>query len=299
MSGGVSRRECLAALLLPPHLTPAFARAKRNDQPRIVVLDWGLTSTVLALGIRPVGIAEIELYRRWADDHPVPPGVQEVGLRTEPNLEVLAALKPDLIITTPFSESVRAYLERIAPTRCFATYTPEGQPLSRSMEVMREIAREVGAETQAEVVIARIEASLIAAERSLKGRQIDPLLLAGFMDGRHVRIYGPDSLFGNVMARLGIPNAWKRPTNFWGFSLIGIHELAAYPDARLLAVAPVPPDAPMNNPHSGLWQTLPFVRAGRVGTLPPCWAFGDVSAAERFAKILTHALLSEGGHHAG
>lgn len=299
MSGGISRRECLAALMFSSPLTPAFAQAKRKDQPRIVVLDWGLTSTVLALGIRPVGIAEIELYRRWAADYPVPPGIQEVGLRTEPNLEVVAALKPDLIITTPFSESVRTYLERMAPTRSFATYTPAGQPLSRSMEVMREIAKEVSAETQAEAVLARTEASLAAAERSLKGRQIDPLLLAGFMDGRHVRIYGPDSLFGNVMNRLGIPNAWNRPTNFWGFSLIGIHELAAYPEARLLAVAPVPPDAPLNKQRSGLWRTLPFVRAGRVETLPPCWAFGDVSAAERFAKILTHALVSKGGHDAG
>jgi ferric hydroxamate transport system substrate-binding protein len=299
MSGGVSRRECLAGLLLSSRLTPASAQAKRSDQPRLVVLDWGLTSTVLALGIEPVGIAEIELYRRWADDYPVPPGIQEVGLRTEPNLEVVAALKPDLIITTPFSESVRAYLERIAPTRSFATYTPAGQPLSRSMEVMREIAREVGAVNQAEAVLARIEASLAAARRSLEGRQIEPLLLAGFMDARHVRIYGPDSLFGTVMSRLGIPNAWDRLTNFWGFSLIGIHELAGYPEARLLAIAPVPADAPMNKPHSGLWRTLPFVRAGRVGTLPPCWAFGDVSAAERFAKILTHALLSEGGQHAG
>jgi iron complex transport system substrate-binding protein len=299
MRDSLSRRECLAALLLSSHLNPALAQAGRDRQPRVVVLDWGLTSTVLSLGVRPVGIAEIDLYRRWADDYPVPHDTQDVGLRTEPNLEVVAALEPDLIITTPFSESVRPFLERIAPTRSFATYTPEGRPLNRSAEVLREIAREMGVDAQAETVLARIEASFAAAKRNLGGQRIEPLLLAGFMDGRHVRIYGTDSLFGNVLNRLGVANAWDRPTNFWGFALVGIHELAAYPEARLLAIDPVPADSPMNKAGSGLWQVLPFVRAGRVGSLPACWAFGDVSAAERFAGILIQALLSQGSSHAG
>ncbi|WP_081928743.1 ABC transporter substrate-binding protein [Microvirga sp. BSC39] len=201
-------------------------------------LYWGLTSTVLSLGIRPVENAKIDLYRCWADDCLVPQGIQDVGVRTEPNLEVVAALKPDLIITTPFSESVCPFLERIPPTYSFATYTPEGHPLNRSAEVLREIARETGGDAQAEAVLARVEASFAATKRSLEGQRIEPLLLAGFVDGHHVRIYGTASLFGNVLNRLGIPNAWDRPTNFWDFFLIGIHELAAYPDARFLAVAP-------------------------------------------------------------
>jgi ferric hydroxamate transport system substrate-binding protein len=299
MKGSFSRRECLAALLLSSRFDPALAQVGQKDQTRVVVLDWGLTSTVLSLGIKPIGIAEIDLYRRWANDYPVPSDIQDVGLRTEPNLEVVAALKPDLILTTPFSESARPFLERIAPTRSFATYTPAGHPLNRSVEVLREIAREMGVDDQADAVLARIEVSFAAAKRSLEGRRTEPLLLAGFMDSRHVRIYGADSLFGNVLNRLGVPNAWDRPTNFWGFALMGIHELAAYPEARLLAIDPVPADAPMNKAGSGLWQALPFVRAGRIGTLPACWAFGDVSAAERFAKILTQTLLSRGNDHAG
>jgi iron complex transport system substrate-binding protein len=288
MSQGLSRRECLAALLLP--LAPAVAQ-ERIAQPRVAVLDWGLTSTVLSLGITPAGIAEIDLYRRWADDFPIPSHVQDVGLRTEPNLEVLAALKPDLILTTPFSESVRPLLERIAPTRSYATYTPDGQPLNRSMQVLRDIARELRAEAQAEDVITKAETTFAAARRNLAGHSIPPLLLAGFVDGRHVRIYGANSLFGDVLDRLGLRNAWNRPTNFWGYTLVGIHELAAYPDAQLLAVAPIPADAPLNTAGKGLWQNLPFVRAGRVGSLPTAWAFGDVSSAERFAHSLTRTLL--------
>ncbi|MCG7393633.1 ABC transporter substrate-binding protein [Microvirga sp. ACRRW] len=297
MRKGLNRRECLAAFLLP--MTPVVAQENGNTHPRVAILDWGLTTSVLSLGVTPAGIAEIDLYRRWADDFPIPPGVQDVGLRTEPNLEALAALKPDLILTTPFSESVRPFLERIAPTRSYATYTPDGKPLARSVEVLRAIARDLRAETQAEAVIARAEATFAAARESLAGRNLPPLLLAGFMDGRHTRVYGTDSLFGNVLDRLGLRNAWNRPTNFWGFTLIGIHELSPYANARLLAVAPVPPDAPLNATHEGLWRSLPFVRAGRVSTLPTTWAFGDVSTAERFARNLKRTLLAGESARAG
>jgi ABC-type Fe3+-hydroxamate transport system substrate-binding protein len=296
MRTGLNRRECLAGLLLP--MAPAFAQEESKTHPRVVVLDWGLASTVLALGIAPAGIAEIDLYRRWADDFPIPSATQDVGLRTEPNLEVLASIKPDLIITTPFSESVRSFLERIAPTRSYATYTPDGQPLRRSMQVMRDIARDLHAEEQAEAVLANAEVTFAAARRGLDGLAFPPLLLAGFMDGRHVRIYGENSLFGDVLRRLGLRNAWSRPTNFWGFSLVGIHELAAYGDAQLLAVAPIPVDGPLNASGNGLWQSLPFVRAGRVGRLPTAWAFGDVSTAERFARNLTQTLLGRESAHA-
>ncbi len=297
MRKGLNRRECLAGFLLP--MAPAVAQDAQKAHPRVAILDWGLTTSVLSLGIAPAGMAEIDLYRRWADDFPIPSGVQDVGLRTEPNLEILAALKPDLILTTPFSESVRPLLERIAPTHSYATYTPDGKPLNRSMQVLREIARELRAEARAEAVIAEAEATFAAARESLNGRAIPPLLLAGFMDGRHTRIYGADSLFGNVLDRLGLRNAWDRPVNFWGFTLVGIHELAPYSDAELLAIAPIPPDAPLNTSSEGLWRSLPFVRAGRVRTLQTAWAFGDVSTAQRFARDLTRTLLARESGHAG
>ncbi len=297
MTKGVSRRECLTALLLASTAASAWAQVGQAASPRVAVLDWGLTTSVLSLGIAPAGIAEIELYRRWSDDFPIPANVQDLGLRTEPNLEVLAALKPDVIFTTPFSESVRPMLERIAPTRSYATYTPGGKPLLRSMEVLREMAAVLNAEAQAAAVIAHAEETFAAMRRALEGRSVPPLLLAGFMDSRHTRIYGPDSLFGNVLDRLGLRNAWSHPTNFWGFSLVGTHELAPYPDAQLFAIEPIPADAPLSRSGSGLWQSLPFVRAGRVGTLPTCWAFGDVSTAARFARSLTKTILErEDGH---
>ena len=37
------------------------------DQPptRVIALNWGVTETMLALGVNPIGIADIEGYKTW------------------------------------------------------------------------------------------------------------------------------------------------------------------------------------------------------------------------------------------
>jgi ferric hydroxamate transport system substrate-binding protein len=88
---------------------PVTIENARNDvtlegpAQRVVALEWTYVEDLLALGIQPVGVADIEGYNSWVK---VPvaldPSVEDVGLRGEPNLEKIAALKPDLIIDVAF-----------------------------------------------------------------------------------------------------------------------------------------------------------------------------------------------------
>lgn len=85
---------------------------------RIVTLYQGATDTAVALGITPVGVVdswlEKPMYRYLRD---ALDGVEHVGLETQPNLEKVAWLDPDLIVATHFRhERVRPLLEKIAPT---------------------------------------------------------------------------------------------------------------------------------------------------------------------------------------
>ena len=43
------------------------------NQPRIVSLDYGLTSTLLSLGLKPVGIAGVADWGKWVVEPPLPP----------------------------------------------------------------------------------------------------------------------------------------------------------------------------------------------------------------------------------
>ena len=85
---------------------------------RIVTLYQGATDVAVALGVKPVGVVEswVEqpVYNYMKDDLE---GVAIVGEETQPNLEEIAKLKPDLIIASKLRhEKIYDQLSQIAPT---------------------------------------------------------------------------------------------------------------------------------------------------------------------------------------
>jgi iron complex transport system substrate-binding protein len=91
---------------------------------RIVVLEWVYAENLLALGVMPVGMADIDGYNNWVKIEPqLDETVVDVGTRQEPNLEVIAELQPDLIIAPSFRVSANyEALSAIAPTITFNSY---------------------------------------------------------------------------------------------------------------------------------------------------------------------------------
>ncbi|AKG37056.1 iron ABC transporter substrate-binding protein [Paenibacillus durus ATCC 35681] len=97
----------------------AMGETKIEGTPqRIVTLYQGATDAAVALGIIPVGVVEswtqqpmYEYLRDELKDAAI------VGLETQPNLEEIAKLKPDLIIASKLrNEKVYQQLSEIAPT---------------------------------------------------------------------------------------------------------------------------------------------------------------------------------------
>jgi iron complex transport system substrate-binding protein len=85
---------------------------------RIVVLTNEGTEAVLALGIKPVGAVKSWNGNPWYEHIKKDmEGVQVVGDESQPNLEAIAALKPDLILGNKMrQEKVYTQLSAIAPT---------------------------------------------------------------------------------------------------------------------------------------------------------------------------------------
>ncbi|TXI31228.1 MAG: iron siderophore ABC transporter substrate-binding protein, partial [Aquipseudomonas alcaligenes] len=260
---------CVLALLAG--LAQADAR-----QPRIAVIDWGLTETLLGLGVTPIAVAQTEGYRRWVQAPELPASVIDLGLRVEPNLELLSQLKPDMILITPQFAASRPQLERIAPVHMLAIYTPEAEAYAGAQRVTRELAELLGREAQGEAMIARIDATMARVKQRLATRELPPFYVLTFLDERHVRLFGKQSIYQGVLDRVGLRNAWNGPTNYWGFSQQGIERLAEEPGAALLYLEPMPPGTADGLAASALWQQLPAVREQRLYGLPPVWSFNGL-----------------------
>ncbi|MGV6875261.1 iron-siderophore ABC transporter substrate-binding protein [Pseudochelatococcus sp. B33] len=259
-----------------------------------MALDWGLAETLIAIGLPPVGVPETRSYGDWVVSPPLPPETADVGLRVEPNLEILQQLAPDLILTIPDHEAITPLLRRIAPSLSLPIYGSEAAPYANAQAVTRRLGMLTGLRAEADRLIMRTEATMEACRVRLADMEEKrPLFVASFLDGRHVRIYTQNGLFGAVLQKIGIANAWQGSTNAWGFATASLETLALGPEAQLVLLDPLPRETARTFRDSPLWRNLPMVRAGRVARLPPVLMFGALPAAMRFATLLTATLTGK------
>lgn len=295
-----ARRRALASLgaaALASSGLPCFAHtalaAAPNARParRVVVMDWPLTEVVLSLGVVPVGVSRPPWYMKLDGDPPLPPSVVDTGLLFQPNFEVLQALEPDLIVITPWHAPLRPLLERIAPTLTVRLFGPGVDVYSAVRAATLELGRTLGRTAQADALLARADAQLAAVSPQLAGFRATgrPVYLLHPIDDRHISVYGPRSLFGGVLSRLGLANAWQGITDPQGATEAELASLAQHADAQVVTIG-VPPGVAEQLARSPLWNALPFVRQHRVqqiGAIPP---LGGIVASMRVASGLAHAL---------
>ncbi|MEG1308069.1 MAG: Fe(3+)-hydroxamate ABC transporter substrate-binding protein FhuD [Citrobacter sp.] len=286
----ITRRRLLTAMALSPLLWQMnSAQAAAVDPKRIVALEWLPVELLLALGITPYGVADVPNYRLWVNQPPLPDSVIDVGLRTEPNLELLTEMKPSFMVWSAGYGPAPEKLARIAPGRGFS-FSDGKKPLAVARQSLQEMAQLLNLQTAAERHLAQYDTVIASLKPRFIHRGARPVLLTSLLDSRHMLVFGPNSLFQDVLDEYGIPNAWQGETNFWGSTAVGIDRLAAYKDVDVLCFDhgnDKEMDALMSTP---LWQAMPFVRAGRFQRVPAVWFYGATLSAMHFARILDTAL---------
>lgn len=291
--GGMPRRAVLAGLGAVMFAGPSAASASTTAPKRLVVLDWGLAETLIALRCPLAGVAEIPNYDHTVVAPSVPAGAVDVGLRLAPNLELLHRLAPDLILINSSQGYMKPALDRFGPVLMLEIFSPDGMPYRRSREAAMQLGRRLGLEPAATELIEHADAVMQSTRRRLGRYDGQPVCIFNFLDGQHVNVFGRTSLFQGVLDEIGVSNAWQGPSGFWGNAIIGIEQLARVPEARLVLFGKVPPAAMRTMSEGVLWHHLPAIRAGRVTVLPPIWAFGAVPSAMRIAELLGAGLAPE------
>ncbi|WP_246191199.1 ABC transporter substrate-binding protein [Aureimonas leprariae] len=253
-------------------------------------MDYALTEILFSLDVPVAGLAEREGWQEWVVEPALPAEIVDVGLPQAPNLELISELRPDLILTTPWLDPVLSSLQRVAPTLRVSIYEEGATPFARSYDATRLLGERLGRPDRAARFIAEADREFDAIAARMRRLAPPPLLLVNFVDARHVRVYGGDGLYQSVLDRIGLKNAFQGEANYWGFATVGVENLAASPGARLIAFEPIPPDALPTLARSPIWRELPFVRDGRMSTLPPVLTFGAMLSSLRCARLLADEL---------
>ncbi|WP_034949683.1 Fe(3+)-hydroxamate ABC transporter substrate-binding protein FhuD [Erwinia oleae] len=285
------RRRLLMAMALSPLLPVLRSRAASPvDLSRIITIEWLPTELLMALGVAPMGAAEQHGYRNWVAEPALPASTVDVGLRTEPNLELMIQMKPSLILCSSGYGPDLSRIRQIAPTMGFSFSDESGKPLDVTRKSLLRLGEHLNLLPQAQAHLAQYDSFIAAAKVRMARRTKRPLLLISVLDSRHTMVFGKGSLFQNVMDDLGIESAWKGESSFWGSAVIGIERLIGMTGVDAICFDHGD-DAVMQQVEAmPLWQAMPFVREKRFHRVPQVWFYGGTLSAMRFCRSLDSVL---------
>lgn len=289
----ILRRRLLTALTFSPLLLQLPRAAFAAGEPRIIALEWLPLELLMALGVTPLGAAELHGYRNWVGEPILPSSVVDVGLRTEPNLELITQLKPSLILFSQGYGPDPTRFQRIAPGMGFTFNEGDGKPLTTARHALMALAQRIDRVPQAVAHLAGLDALTRRVKARLARRTARPLLLMSILDPRHAIVFTANGLFQQVMDTLGLVNAWQGETTFWGSAVIGIERLADLADAEAICFEHGNATMMKQVTSSDLWRSLPFVREQRFTEVPRVWFYGATLSAMQLLLTLDHVLGGE------
>ncbi|WP_252107024.1 MULTISPECIES: iron-siderophore ABC transporter substrate-binding protein [unclassified Halomonas] len=250
--------------------------ASSRETPRIVTLFQGATDNAVALGLTPIGVVdswlERPMYRYLRDDLA---GVEHVGLETQPNLEKIAWLSPELIVASDFRHArVAPLLRAIAPTLSMPTVFDFKITLS-------QMAEATGREARAEALLARWGARVADFRRQIMehfGSEWPQKVAVVRFKSDHLRIY-TSGFAGSILSELGFAQPKTLTAQSWGMKLTSPENIPVL-DADVMFVLLEPDDPAIADNYRRwsahpLWQRLTAVERDRVFEVEPVsWMMG-------------------------
>lgn len=219
------------------------------DKPaeKVVALEWIYGENMLALGVQPVGMTDIEGYEIWMNsgDIKLDENVADLGVRGSANLEDIAALQPDLIVTADYYEYDYELLNAIAPTIVLTPYPGEGHPtgeydhMIESIEIMGKV---LGLDDKATEVIDGLEQAYGNANEKLNNTDVDfdyiELIDFSTADTVSMYLYTDTSIHTTILEKIGFNNMYK-PEKFelYGQTNINVENLVGLDTHTLFVVA--------------------------------------------------------------
>jgi ferric hydroxamate transport system substrate-binding protein len=280
----------------PVDLIDAPARA-------VVSLEWGLTENLVALGVKPVGEADVKGYNLWDKSAPIDPSTPDVGQRGEPSVDAIVALDPDLVVTTTdLQETVIASIAKKVPVLTLRG-SDGADPIGYMRRTVTTLAKATGTDARGAELLAGFDAKVAAGKDTLAtaGKAGAPFTMAdGWVESGtvSVRMYTPNSFFGAIAAQLGLQNQWPSGGDKdYGLAQTDVEGLTKITDKNttFVYVANDSDGGDFTSTLTGnaVWKQLPFVAGRKVKRIPDgIWMFGGPASAGTYVDALTSALTA-------
>lgn len=248
---------------------------------RVVALEYSFVDALAQVGVSPVGVADDNKIDR------ILPQVREkiaawqsVGTRSQPSLEVIASLKPDLIIADPSRHTaVFEELKKIAPTVMFDS---RHESYQENLETAQKIGDLVGksAEMKAKINEHNDYIANIAKNLGVQGKK------ASFGTSREDKfnIQNDNGYVGSFLTTLGF--APTKLNSDQAFVEINLEQLVMEKPEYLFIAHYRDESIARKWEAEPLWKGIPAVKANHVYSVDAdMWARGrGLEASKIMAK---------------
>ena len=255
---------------------------------RVVVLDTGELDSAMTLGVKPVGAVEAVEGMGYPSYLEGTGEIENVGTIEEPNLERIAALNPDLILSSKLRhEQIYDQLSQIAPT-VFTETT--GVTWKENFEVHAKALNRV---EEGDIVEKEYRGRVDQFQQAI-GENPPTISVVRFTPG-DTRIYQKESFIGTVLEEAGLPRPPSQDVD--EFAMLNVSAEAIpdmggdvifttiYGDGQETALTEITSDP--------LWQQLEAVQQGNVYEVSDdLWMLGiGYTAANGVVDDLTRYLV--------
>ena len=248
---------------------------------RVVALEYSFVDALAQVGVSPVGVADDNKVDR------ILPQVREkiaawqsVGTRSQPSLEVIASLKPDLIIADPSRHTaVFEELKKIAPTVMFDS---RHESYQENLETAQKIGDLVGKSTEMKTKINEHNDYIanIAKNLGVQGKK------ASFGTSREDKfnIQNDNGYVGSFLTTLGF--APTKLNSDQAFVEINLEQLVMEKPEYLFIAHYRDESIARKWEAEPLWKAIPAVKANHVYSVDSdMWARGrGLEASKIMAK---------------
>lgn len=175
---------------------------------RVVVLEFSFVDALAAVGVSPIGVADDNNASR------VIPAVrdlvqpwQSVGMRSQPSIEAIAILKPDLIIAdAERHRTIYQDLQQIAPTLLLKS---RGETYHENLESARKVGVALNKQAEMELRLQLHRQSMAAYKQQLSLKQT---IQFAVVSDKGMWLHSPVSYAGGVLTALGIASPITQPS---------------------------------------------------------------------------------------
>ncbi|MBD7939393.1 MULTISPECIES: ABC transporter substrate-binding protein [Cytobacillus] len=276
-------------------------RSFEGVQEKVVALEWSVAEELLAVGVQPAAVADVEGFNKWVTiDAKLDDSVVDIGLRTEPNIEEIAKLEPDVIIGMEYQEQFKTDLEKIAPVVIFDSSTDEAQKdlYAYMLHTLKQTGKLVGKEQEADEAVAHLEGKMAEAKENISAAQLktNEFVFTQAYSANQAptfRLFTENSTVSHTLEGIGLTNKIQdqdpQPS---GFITTNVEGVSKYEEALFLHT--VQKDDPLFSNLEGnkAWNSLYFVEKDLMYDVGAgVWTFGSVLSMETLVAHVEETLV--------